>query len=529
MQDMSALQRDGLVEALAISSARIGELERDAADRKGDADESLRLHLERYKTLVLAIAQVIWTRDPTGDMVVEQPSWAAYTGQAFSEYVTLGWLDAVHPDDRAATVLAWGRAVATVTPYETEHRLRRHDGKYRYFSVRAVPVFDDAGVIREWAGIHTDITERKLTEQTLREGERRFRELADSMPQIVWEADPEGRFDYYNRRWYEFTGRPEGIRGDESWTDVVHPDDQKECLARWHSATRTGDAYEIEYRLREKTGAYHWFLRRALPVRDGAGHITRWYGTCTNIDAVKQTERILRRANADADASNRELEAFSYSVAHDLRSPLRAIDGFSQAILEDNADQLDAQGKENLDRVRSASQRMAHLIDSLLSLSRVSRTELRRERIDLTQVAHAVGSRLKETDEHRNVELVVEDGLTVDGDANLVGALMENLLGNAWKFTSQEPKARIEVGLTSKDGQPVYFIRDNGAGFDMAYASKLFGAFERLHGVAEFPGTGIGLATVHRIVRRHGGQVWAEGHVNRGATFFFTLSGKADT
>jgi PAS domain S-box-containing protein len=170
MQVMNALQREGFVEALALSRARIGELERDAVDRKGDADESLRLHLERYKALVLAIAQVIWTRDPGGDMVVEQPSWAAYTGQAFSEYVSVGWLDAVHPDDRAATVLAWDRAVATTAPYETEHRLRRHDGEYRYFSVRAVPVVDDDGVLREWAGIHTDITERRLTERTLREG-----------------------------------------------------------------------------------------------------------------------------------------------------------------------------------------------------------------------------------------------------------------------------------------------------------------------------------------------------------------------
>jgi PAS domain S-box-containing protein len=349
------------------------------------------------------------------------------------------------------------------------------------------------------------------------------------MPQIVWEADPEGRFDYYNRRWYEFTGRPEGIRGDESWTDVVHPDDQKECLERWHSATRTGDAYEIEYRLREKTGVYHWFLRRALPVRDHAGRITRWYGTCTNIDAVKRTEAVLRSANIDADASNRELEAFSYSVAHDLRSPLRAIDGFSQAVLEDNADQLDAEGNANLARVRAAAQRMGHLIDSLLSLSRVSRTEVHRERVNLTRVARAVAGRLQDADAHRDVEVVVENGLMVDVDAHLILAVMENLLGNAWKFTSQQPKARIEVGLTSKDGQPAYFVRDNGAGFQMEYASKLFGAFQRLHSEAEFPGTGIGLATVHRIIRKHGGRIWAEGEVGRGATFFFTLIDEAET
>ncbi len=364
--------------------------------------------------------------------------------------------------------------------------------------------------------------DRQRTEQTLRDGERKFQELADAMPQIVWTAGPDGHFDYYNRRWYDFTGRPEGS-GDESWTDVVHPDDQEECLARWHQATTSGAAYEIEYRLREKTGVYHWFLRRALPVRDAAGRITRWFGTCTNIDTVKHTEEVLRRANAEADAANRELEAFSYSVAHDLRSPLRAIDGFSQAILEDNADQLDEEGKKNFARVRAAAQRMALLIDDLLSLSRVSRTELRREPVNLTRMVRAVAERLRATDTQRDVEIVVEEGLMADGDANLLLAVMENLLVNAFKFTSPRPKAHIEVGVTAKHGQVVYFVRDDGVGFDMAYAGKLFGAFQRLHGVAEFPGTGIGLATVQRIVRRHGGQVWAEGEVARGATFFFTL------
>jgi PAS domain S-box-containing protein len=520
---MDALQGQSFIDALASSKARVIQLEREAIDHKGDAEAELRIHLDRYRSLVLAIAQVIWTQDPDGKMEGEQPSWAAYTGQTFGQYQGRGWLDAVHPDDRAANVEALARAASEGAPYELEHRLRRHDGEYRSFSVRAVPVHTVDGSIREWAGIHTDITEQKRTVQTLRDGERQFRELADSMPQIVWSAGPSGHFDYYNRRWYQFTGRPEGISGDESWADVVHPDDQKECLERWHSATRSGDPYEIEYRLREKTGVYHWFLRRALPVRDPEGRITRWFGTCTNIDAVKHKEDGLRRANAETDASNHELEAFSYSVAHDLRAPLRSIDGFSQAILEDNGEQLDAQGKSNLSRVRAAAQRMALLIDALLSLSSVSRAEIRIEEVNLTLLARAIGERLAEADPGRDVEIVVQEGLVAEGDAKLLTAVMENLLANAWKFTSQRPKARIEIGLTSKDGQPAYFVRDDGAGFDMAFAKKLFGAFQRLHPTTEFPGTGIGLATVHRIVRRHGGQVWGESEVDRGATFFFTL------
>jgi PAS domain S-box-containing protein len=369
--------------------------------------------------------------------------------------------------------------------------------------------------------------EHKRTGRTRGDGEIQFRELADSMPQIVWSAGPDGHFDYYNRRWYDFTGRPEGISGDESWTDVVHPDDQEECLARWHAATESGAEYEIEYRLREKNGIYHWFLRRALPVRDEAGRIKRWFGTCTNIDTVKHTEEVLRRAKAEADAANHELEAFSYSVAHDLRAPLRSIDGFSQAILEDNADQLDAEGKSNFARVRAAAQRMARLIDDLLSLSRFSRGEVVRERVDLTRMARIIVDRFRETDAQRDVEIVIQDGLEIEGDTNLLESAMENLIGNAWKFTSKRPKAHIEVGMTLRHGQQVYFVRDDGAGFDMAYAGKLFGAFQRLHATSEFPGTGIGLAIVQRVVRKHGGGAWAEGEVGRGATFFFTLGGGA--
>ena len=367
----------------------------------------------------------------------------------------------------------------------------------------------------------------RLLDLTVLDGERRFEELANSMPQIVWSADPSGNIDYYNRRWYEFTGRPAGVSGDASWADVVHPDDQEECLARWHAATVSGDAYEFEYRLRAKAGSYHWFLRRALPVRDPAGAITRWFGTCTNIDTVKRTEVTLRRANVETDAANRELEAFSYSVAHDLRAPLRSIDGFSQAILDDCADQLDPQAKSNLARVRAAAQRMARLIDDLLSLARLSRAELFTEPVNLTRMARVIGARLRKTDPERKVEFVVQEGLGVEGDATMLTAVLEALIGNAWKFTSQRAEAHIEVGVDETHGQPVYFVRDDGTGFDMAHATKLFAAFQRLHPTSEFPGTGIGLATAHRVIRRHHGRIWAESEVDRGATLFFTIGPEA--
>jgi DNA-binding response OmpR family regulator/two-component sensor histidine kinase len=224
------------------------------------------------------------------------------------------------------------------------------------------------------------------------------------------------------------------------------------------------------------------------------------------------------------EAKNEELESFSYSVAHDLRAPLRSIDGFGLILLEDYADKLDDDGKQYLSYVRESAQHMARLIDDLLALSRVTRGEFRRATIDLGTIVHSVAARLAQSAADRRVELVVAKDLLAEGDEGLLTIALENLLGNAWKFTRTCADPRIEVGIC-QDEPCTYFVRDNGAGFDMAYAAKLFGMFQRLHSAAEFEGTGIGLATVQRIVRRHGGRIWAEGAVGRGATFFFTLDG----
>jgi light-regulated signal transduction histidine kinase (bacteriophytochrome) len=242
---------------------------------------------------------------------------------------------------------------------------------------------------------------------------------------------------------------------------------------------------------------------------------------------TEKARQDLEYANHELEATNRELEAFSYSVSHDLRAPLRSIDGFSQILLEDYADELDEDGKNYLSRVRAASQRMGRLIDDLLGLSRVTRGAMSRERVNLSALAEEVAKGLREARPERAVEFSAQPRLEVWGDLKLLRVALENLIGNAWKFTEKEPEARIEFGMDeelSRRGRvPVYYVRDNGAGFEMAYADKLFGAFQRLHGSDEFEGTGIGLATVQRIVHRHGGRIWAEGEVDRGATFYFTL------
>ena len=240
-------------------------------------------------------------------------------------------------------------------------------------------------------------------------------------------------------------------------------------------------------------------------------------------EGVRTLNADLLQQKAQLEASNKELEAFSYSVSHDLRAPLRGIDGFSQAVLEDYGDKLDSAGKGFLERVRSASQRMSKLIDAMLHLARLTRAELHTQSVDLSALAQQVIGELKRVDPEHEVVWRVEEGMQTTADPNLLRVVLENLLGNAWKFTAHTTEAKIEIGVTQYKDRSAFFVRDNGAGFDMTYVHKLFGAFQRLHAFSEYPGVGVGLATVQRIIQRHGGQIWAEGMVGAGATFYFTL------
>ncbi|MDT7042105.1 sensor histidine kinase [Candidatus Nitronereus thalassa] len=286
-----------------------------------------------------------------------------------------------------------------------------------------------------------------------------------------------------------------------------------------------GERLRVEEELRQAhLDLEHRVHERTAKLEEANAGLTR------EITERQRVEEHMRKLNADLldrttqlEASNKELEAFSYSVSHDLRAPLRGIDGFSQAVLDDYHDKLDETGKQYLRRVREASQRMAKLIDAMLNLARLIRAELTFESVDLSAIGRSIAMDLSKADPDRQVEVVVVDNLRTTADPDLTRVILENLLGNAWKFTSHEEFPRIELGMTYHYAQPVFFVRDNGVGFDMTYADKLFGAFQRLHAVSEFQGIGIGLATVHRIIQRHGGRIWAEASVGKGATFFFTL------
>jgi PAS domain S-box-containing protein len=322
----------------------------------------------------------------------------------------------------------------------------------------------------------------------------------------------------------------------ERYMEALHPDDRERVKQAVSEALANHREYDTEYRTVWRDESIHWISAKGRGYYDAERKPVRMSGVVLDITERKQAEEEIRKLNAELElrvierteqlqAANKELEAFSYSVSHDLRAPLRHINGFSQALLEDYAAKLDDEGKGYLQQVRSASQEMGQLIDDLLQLARVTRSEMHREVVNLSEIALAVLADLQATEDGgRSVSVNIEKGLMAHGDKRLLRVVLSNLLGNAWKFTSKRQDAEIRFGRQKKNGEAVYFVRDNGAGFDMAYANKLFGAFQRLHSGSEFEGTGIGLATVQRVINRHGGHVWAEGKVNELAVFYFTLA-----
>lgn len=296
----------------------------------------------------------------------------------------------------------------------------------------------------------------------------------------------------------------------------VHKDDLDEMNATIDESARTLQPWHHEYRVNLPTRGLRWLLGHAQPVRLADGSAL-WHGYITDITEIKSVEATLR-------AVNEELEAFSYSVSHDLLSPLNAIDGFSMLLAKNMSDSDNAKALHYLSRIRAGTAEMAQLIVDLLSLAQVARKNIRYEPVDLSALASLILANLQEGRPKQLVQVHIDPGLALWGDAGLLRVVLENLLGNAWKYSSKRTDAVISVGQTlNAAGQAVFFVKDNGAGFDMAYAEKLFEPFQRLHGVAEFPGTGIGLATVSRIIMRHGGRIWAESAPGAGATFFFTL------
>jgi PAS domain S-box-containing protein len=406
---------------------------------------------------------------------------------------------------------------------DREARTRRDIGQTK-IAVLVGTIASVAILLFAFRRLRHEVARRGESEQALKASEAFLDSIVENLPDMLFvKGAGELRFERINRAGEKLLGvTRDELLGKNDYD--LFPQAQADAFqARDKETLAGGVAVDIAEEVIATKHGERWLHTKKVPILDENGAPKFLLGISEDITAQREAVVALRQAKAASEAANKELEAFSYSVAHDLRAPLRAIDGFASALEEDCGDKLDAEGLGYLRRVRSSAQRMAELIDGLLGLSRLARGQLVRESVDLTRVALQAGDRLRSEHPERNVELVVQDGLVAEGDPRLLAAALDNLLGNSWKFTRKATNARVEVGMTTEDGRPLYFVRDNGAGFEQAYAHKLFGAFQRLHSANEFEGSGIGLATVHRIVRRHGGRIRAEGEVGRGATFYFSL------
>ena len=395
---------------------------------------------------------------------------------------------------------------------------------------RLSPIVNEHGQVELVLGVSRDITSLKEAERMQRQWVDAFQNCAHG---IAIGNPTSGQIMTCNAAFARLQGRTVEEIAGMPILSAYAPEDWEIVKKAIGEADRNGSV-SYEAHMRRQDGSAYPVQMDVVSVRDENGKLLYRVATQQDITERKRAEEEIRALNAELEnrvaertaqleAANRELEAFSYSVSHDLRAPLRGIDGWSLALFEDYHAQLDDKGRQYIERVRGETQRMGQLIDDLLRLSRLSRAEMQTRQIDLSAMANRIAARLMETQPERAVEWSIQPGLSAYGDAHLLEAALTNLLGNAFKFTGKRPNACIEFGQREMDGKGVYFIRDNGVGFNMAYAKNLFGAFQRMHKPSDFPGTGIGLATAQRIIHRHGGSIWVEAEKNVGATFYFTL------
>jgi len=455
-------------------------------------------------------------------------------GYSHQEFLQMRLTD-IRPAEDAARLLADVHGRRPVLQHSGQWRHRLRDGRLIDVEITS-HTLDFRGHAAALVVIN-DITDRKQAESALRRSEARKAAILRAALDCIITIDDEGRVIDFNPAAERTFGYQFGEAVGQPLADLIVPPDLREQhrngLARYR---QTGQHVvlnrRLELRAMRSDGSEFPVELAITPIHEDdkpmfTGYLRditdRKHAEAELVRLNAELEERVRQRTAQLETAVEELDAFASSVSHDLRAPLRAIDGFSHVLLEDHAKALNDEGRGLLNRIRGASQRMAQLIDDLLDLSRLTRTEMVWQPVDITALARGVAADLTKTDPSRKVTFRIADGLVATGDQRLLHVALENLMSNAWKFTGRVAEPAIEVGRLNGSSADVFFVRDNGAGFDMAYSHHLFGVFQRLHSVREFPGTGVGLTTVRRIVHRHGGLVWAEASVDRGATFYFTL------
>ncbi len=515
-----------------------------------------RLNETRYRELLEQVQLVAVTLDLRGRVTFCNDYLLTLTGWKREEILGADWFERFAISNAAQVKeIILGQLLRGDLPTQAENPICTRSGEQRWVLFNNTILRNTHNEIIGLASLGEDVTERKRVKEALAESEKKLRALFETMSEGIVYENHDGKIISANPAAERLLGLSlDQMQGrtsiDPRWK-AIHADGSP-FPGETHSlnvAAKTGKPAtgEVMGIYNPQSDAYVWLSVNSTPeFLPGEKKPFRAYAVFRDITARKLAEDEVRKLNveleqrviqrtAQLESANQELEAFSYSVSHDLRSPLRGIDGWSLALLEDYGSQLDEQAKTYLDRVRSETQRMGHLIDDLLQLSRLTRADMSINKVNLSAIAQRVAAHWQEVGPERQVDFVIQPGLSAQGDAHLVEIALTNLLDNAFKFTAKTPSARVEFGclphpsLSSPPGRgaggegAVFFVRDNGAGFDMALSKKLFGAFQRLHKTSDFPGTGVGLTTVQRIIHRHGGRIWAEAAVNQGATFYFTL------
>ncbi len=547
----------------------ISRIARDITKRKR-AEEALRDSEARFQTIANGIQQLAWMADSSGSIFWYNQRWYEYTGTTAEQTEGWGWQMVHDPKILPAVLEAWKTAVGNGTPFDMEFPLRGADGKFRSFLTRAMPLRNAQGEVVRWLGTNTDISDLKQAEERQAQLARKLarqatdlarlakdladsrreletqalmlRSVLDSMAEGLVTSDAEGKFVIWNPAAERILGMGSapiaadlisahyGLYLPDKVTPL--PEDQFPLVRALRGDVSTTELFVRNPSFKDGT----WVEVSASPLRDTAGSVRGGVAAFRDINERKSDERRIRELNdelelrvaertAQLQTAITELESFSYSVSHDLRAPLRHIAGFSNLLVEEYGTTLDPGAQHYLDRIQSGTHKMALLIDELLNLARVGRHALNRQPTALNPIVADIISILEPDFEGRDVKWMIDELPPVQCDPVLVRQIFQNLLANALKFTRGRQQVCIQVSCTSRkeDGQLVFMVRDNGVGFSMKFADKLFGVFQRLHRSDDFEGTGIGLATVQRIARKHGGKAWAEGEVDKGAAFFFTL------
>jgi len=484
----------------------------------------------RFRALVNASSDLVYRMDSDW-MIMHSLEGDGLSNN--SEDPVSNWLDKfIHASDLERAVKLISQSIINKSIFEMEHRVTNADGSVGWVFSRVVPILDENGKISEWFGTASDITSQKELQQVIKESEEKFRQLADLVPQIIWTARPDGYIDYYNSRWYEYTGLPENELGDSSWIRLLHPNDMALVKEFWYHSVENGNPYQLEFRIKNiYSEEYRWFLSKAVPIKDKTGVITKWFGTCTDIHEQKSITEKLEILVADRtkelQRSNDDLQQFAHVASHDLKEPVRKIKTFISRLEDHLEGKLDESSTRYIERIHVASDRMFNMIDGVLAYSKINADSQQTTSVDLNEIIRNIETDLEIALQKSSGKILYQNLPKLEGASVLLYQLFYNLINNSIKFAKEGKPPVINISAQIKnDGDKdlaVITLEDNGIGFAENQTSHIFETFSRLNPKDRYEGTGLGLSLCKKITERHGGAIIASGIPEQGAVFTITL------